>query len=184
MSTESTPSESGRFTVEGDLFLPEELRSELSRQYSGLIEKSDLSTLARRYPIVAVGDMVCHTFISAGVVPKIIVFDLKTQRGDIPPEWIDEFMSVPGAQLKVRSPPAVLSKELWDTLVMAWNFPGTSKIQVEGEEDLAGLACIYLMKGAIIVYGLPGRGMTGIVSGQQTMAAALGILERMRPVSP
>lgn len=184
MSTESTPSESDRFTVKADLFLPEELRGALSRQYSGMIEKADLPALARRYPIVAVGDMVCHTFISAGVVPKIIVFDLKTQRGDIPVDWIDEFMSVPGAQLKVKSPPAVLSKQLWDTLVMAWNFPGTSKIQVEGEEDLAGLACIYLMKGAIVVYGLPGKGMTGIVSGQQTMAVALDILKRMKPVAP
>ncbi len=182
MSTESTPSGSGKFTLTEDLYLPAELRDELSMQYSALIEQSELPDLARRYPIVAVGDMVCHTFISSGIVPKIVVFDMKTMRGDIPAEWVEEFMSVPGAQLKVRSPPAVLTKELWDALVMAWRFPGTSKIQVVGEEDLAGLASIYLMKGAIVVYGLPGKGMTGIVSAQKSIETALSILKRMKPV--
>lgn len=183
MSTESTRFVSGEFSVAADLLLPEELRVELAKQYSGLIREEDLEAIARRYAVVAVGDMVCHSFISAGVVPKILVFDMKTQRGDVPAGWIKDFLSVPGAQLKVNSPPAVLSKELWDTLVMAWNFPGTTKIQVVGEEDLAGLASIYLMEGAIVVYGLPGRGMTGIVSTKASREQALAILRRMAPAS-
>lgn len=182
MSTENTPSESGEFTVREDLALPDELRKELSKQYSELIDVTTLTDLARRYSIVAVGDMVCHTFLSEGVIPRIMVFDFKTQRGAVPDSWIDEFLSVPGAQLKVRSPAAVLTKDLWDALVMAWNFPGTSKIQVVGEEDLAGLASIYLMKGSLVVYGLPGKGMTGIVSDDNTRNVAHSILSRMQPV--
>ena len=181
MSTGNTHSESDEFIVREYLSLPESLRKELSRQYSGLIDTASLSDLARRYSIVAVGDMVCHTFLSEGVVPKIMVFDFKTQRGDVPHGWVEEFLSVPGAQLKVRSPPAVLTKELWDALVMAWRFPGRSKIEVVGEEDLAGLASIYLMKGSIVVYGLPGKGMTGIVSDDSTRAVAHSILARMPP---
>ena len=178
---ESTRSGSDAFLLTRDLYLPAELRVELSRQYSDIMNADALPELARRYTIVAVGDMVCHTFISAGVIPKILVFDMRTQRGDVPKEWIDEFMCVPGAQLKVRSPQAVLSRELWDTLRMAWNFPGTTKIQVVGEEDLAGLASIYLMKGAMVVYGLPGVGMTGILSSESTKSVALSILKRMTP---
>lgn len=181
MSTGNTPSVSDDFSVLEDLVLPEALRKELSRQHAELIEESALPELARRYTIAAIGDVVCHTFLSAGIIPKIMVFDFKTQRGEIPPQWVDAFMSVQGAQLKVRSPPAVLTKQLWDALVMAWNFPGVTKVQVVGEEDLAGLASIYLMKGAIIVYGLPGKGMTGIVSGPETRGAALSILSKMVP---
>lgn len=181
MSMENTHSESDDFVVREDLSLPDTLRKELSKQYSELIDPNSLAELARRYSIVAVGDMVCHTFLSAGVVPKIMVFDFKTQRGEVPHSWVDEFLSVPGAQLKVRSPPAVLTRELWDALVMAWNFPGRSKIQVVGEEDLAGLASIYLMRGSIVVYGLPGKGMTGIVSDASAREVAHGILSRMPP---
>ena len=182
MPTESTRSGSDEFVPDGDLLLPESLRIELSKQYTAILDQSELPELARRYTLVAVGDVVCHTMLSSGIVPKIMVFDLRTRRGGIQAEWADELMAVHGIHVKVSSPAAVLSRELWDALAAAWKEEGVTKIEVSGEEDLAGLASIYMMEGAMVIYGLPGRGMTGIVSGKETRAVALHILERMVPV--
>lgn len=185
MSTASTHSESGNFEVLEDLYLPENLRSELSKQYQPIITSAEIYSIAasEKREIIAVGDMVCYTLIADGVIPKITLFDFKTQRNEIPESWVQVLLSTAGARLRIRSPPGVLSKELWEALKLAWEFPGNTKIIVDGEEDLAGLASIYLMKDALVVYGLPDRGMTAIKSDEPSRDVALSILKRMIPVS-
>ncbi len=185
MSTVNTHSESDEFEVSEDLYLPVELREELSRQYQPIVSTTDIVSMATAdgADIVAVGDMVCHTLIADGALPKITIFDFRTRRADVPADWKDVLLSTPGARLKIRSPNGVLSRELWEALKLAWEFPGSTKIIVEGEEDLAGLASIYLMTGALVVYGLPGVGMTVIKSDEGARDTALSILRRMIPVS-
>lgn len=185
MSMVNTHSESGDFEVAEDLCLPEGLREELSRQYQPVITSAEIHSSAEKEKaeIVAVGDMVCRTLIEDNVIPKITLFDFKTQRTEIPESWVHTLLSTAGARLRIRNPPGILSKELWEALKLAWEFPGNTKIIVDGEEDLAGLASIYLMKGALIVYGLPGKGMTAIRSDDASRDVALSVLKRLIPAS-
>jgi uncharacterized protein (UPF0218 family) len=183
MSTASSRSESDEFEPEEDLCLPQEMRKELSRQYQPLVTSEAVASKSEHSAIVAVGDMVCYTLVSSGVIPKISVFDFKTERRRVPDAWADALLSIPGAQLNVRSPPGCLSLEMWNALRLAWEFPGRTKMIVDGEEDLAGLASIYMMKGALVVYGLPGIGMTAVESNEDSRRTAYSILAAMIPVS-
>ena len=183
MSMANLRSGSDEFDPKEDLFLPPELRKELSKQYQPLITPVEIAAISESCAIVAVGDMVCYTLVSSRVIPKISVFDFMTERHRIPETWSDTLLSTPGAQLSVRSPPGYLSLEMWNALKLAWEFPGRTKMIVDGEEDLAGLASIYLMKGAIVVYGLPGIGMTAIKSDETSRQTAYSILAEMIPAS-
>jgi len=181
----NTHSESDNFEVVEDLHLPEELRKELAMQYQPLVTPQEILARCENggTEIVTVGDMVSVILIKEGMMPKITLFDFKTQRSEVPEDWTNMLLSTPGARLRVRSPAGVLSRELWEALKLAWEFPGSTKIIVEGEEDLAGLASIYIMEGALVVYGLPDVGMTAIKSDAESREIALSILKRMIPVS-
>lgn len=176
-------SESDEFDLREDLILPESLRRELSKQYRPLVTVEEIRALCDENEVVAVGDMVCYSLISSGFLPRIAVFDFHTRRSEVDRDWISVLLSVPGAQLTVENPQGVLSVALWNALRRAWEFPGRTKIVVRGEEDLAGLASIYLMKGGCVVYGLPGLGMTAIRSDENSRKIALSILSGMVPVS-
>jgi len=181
MSTESLHSGSDDFEVRETLRLPDSERASLSQQYGPILEEIAIPAIAANHTVIAIGDMVCITLLSINVLPKVMVFDLKTQRGQVPASWRDKLLSSPGRLTVVRNDSATISPELWSALKEAWLSAGTTRILVEGEEDMAGLAAIYLMRGAAVFYGLPGRGATYVVSDERARAQALTLLKKMEP---
>lgn len=113
-------------------------------------------------PIVAVGDVVSYHLAEAGHEPKVIVVDGVTER-----EAVDESVAggLPTADrtVTVENPAATVTAELVAAIEAGLEQPGTTTIDVDGEEDLAVLPAVFLAPdGATVVYGQPGEGMVAV----------------------
>ena len=61
---------------------------------------------------------------------------------------------------------------------------GLTRIEVDGEEDLAVMpAIIHLASGATVIYGLPNRGATLVKVGDESKRVAREFLESFQVVS-
>jgi uncharacterized protein (UPF0218 family) len=77
--------------------------------------------------------------------------------------------------VKVRNPAGTLTDELMEALKL----PTPLRIEVEGEEDLATLACgMLLPEGAVILYGQPGEGVVAVEVTAQEREEFLRLFEK------
>ncbi len=147
-----------------DIVVSEEYRKIFSKKPDVIITKETQLLLLSSKTIITVGDVVTNTVLRMGMIPKVSVVDLKTKRENaitIPQEKYDKV-------LKVRNPPGVISRDMWNLVEEAMRISGNVLIVVEGEEDLASLPAIYFSpKGSIILYGIPDVGIALIESGEQ-----------------
>jgi uncharacterized protein (UPF0218 family) len=98
-----------------------------------------------------------------GFVPDLILVDNHTKRG----KEIPTLMVTPGRTIKVKNEAGVIGPELLKAITESKRYitvqdevVGPILIEVEGEEDLATLACIDLLpKGGTVVYGQPDAGL-------------------------
>ena len=82
--------------------------------------------------------------------------------------------------VNVNSEPGTISDELWNAIELAISKPKSTKIVVKGEEDLATLAVISMVKlGAKVIYGMPDKGMVVVDVNQQEKKRANSFLKRM-----
>ena len=82
--------------------------------------------------------------------------------------------------VNVNSEPGTISDELWNAIELAVSEPKKTKIVVKGEEDLATLAVISMVKlGAKVIYGMPDKGMVVVDVNQQEKKRANSFLKRM-----
>ncbi|MCJ7444354.1 MAG: GTP-dependent dephospho-CoA kinase family protein [Methanotrichaceae archaeon] len=148
------------------LILPESLRSDLKNPL-GLLCKgegrkciSDMATeLKAARKIVAVGDMTAFYLLEASMMPDIAIVDNKTKRLPAPDHVLNRLQIDSYKTIKVRNPPATLTKELMDLIKDSMNREERLKLVVEGEEDLATLpAILYAPLGAVVIYGQPEEG--------------------------
>lgn len=108
--------------------------------------------------LVSIGDVVTLDLLDIGCVPDISIVDYKTKRMPIA-EVKARLRNYPQEEISVRNPAGVITQELWDAILNGFQKPRKLRIVVEGEEDLASLACISLAPlGAMVVYGIPGKG--------------------------
>ena len=83
-------------------------------------------------------------------------------------------------RINVDNKAGTISKELWASIDEAIKTHINTKIVVNGEEDLATLAVISMIKiGAKVIYGMPGRGMVVVDVNQQAKKRANDFLNRM-----
>ena len=82
--------------------------------------------------------------------------------------------------VNVNSEPGTISDELWNAIELAISESKNTKIVVKGEEDLATLAVISMVKlGAKVIYGMPDKGMVVVDVNQQEKKRANSFLKRM-----
>lgn len=132
-------------------------------------------------PIVAIGDVVAAHLGRAGHVPKLAVVDGLTER-----ETVDESVAagLPATDetVNVVNPAATITAELVEAIDAALSAPGSTTIDVDGEEDLAVLpAALLAPTGATIVYGQPGEGMVAVQvddAARETVLELLQFLDR------
>jgi uncharacterized protein (UPF0218 family) len=82
----------------------------------------------------------------------------------------------------VRNPAGVITDELWDAIetVLKHLEKGPFCIEVEGEEDLASLAAIYLAPGGVtVIYGLPNKGVVVVKATAAHKQKVKEVLDRM-----
>ncbi len=138
--------------------LPEHLRHQLAKPYGPIHTDASLPTLTG--PIAAVGDVVSLTLKRLGIQPALFVCDYKTQRGDDDPAYRAELGSWGDEEIRVTNPAAAITDEAWAAVKHGWSTPGTTRIVVDGEEDLLGIpAFLEAPLGATVLYGMPGQGM-------------------------
>lgn len=161
--------------------LPEGLRSEFQNPMGPVYTTEQLlKELTRRDRVVAVGDIVAKTLIENGRDPWIIVVDYKTQRGADDPSLRTVLGAWGQKVLKVENPPATISDELFHAIQQSLKSKQTIRIEVTGEEDLAGLPYLALAKdGIVMCYGVPNKGVAMIRINKGVRDRAFELLRQM-----
>lgn len=159
--------------------LPQELRSELKDPF-GPVTTGPIDDHLGTGPTATVGDVVTKDALDEGLHLDIMIVDGKTKRTDEAPE-----PKIPSnaKEVRVKNPPAQITRELWEAIRDAFEEEGPILIRVEGEEDLATLACIvHAPDGATVVYGQPDEGAVIVTVDQITRERAEQLLARMEVV--
>lgn len=102
-------------------------------------------------PVYAVGDVAAESLLEAGASPALVVTDGRTRRTAYSAALdLDEY-----ATYTAENPAGRITEEAYDAVRDALdNAP--AHIDVEGEEDLLGLAVVAHATGGTLVYGDPG----------------------------
>ena len=163
--------------------LPDNLRDFLKQPVGQLVDEKELLELLQNETyIVSIGDMVTYTLLKNEIEPVFCIVDYKTRRGECSSEMIELIKSFGNKSVIVENPPATISDDLWNVIEMAYeNLEiGSLRIEIEGEEDLASLAAIYMAPSDVtIIYGLPDKGVLVIKPTPENKRLVKEILDKM-----
>ncbi len=167
------------FSFERDLRLPRSIRRELGNGYGRLIGEGEIKQqVSRASKVYAIGDVVVSTLLGLGYKPAVSIFDCKVGRKAVVYPEIKKAYPRP---VKVRNRSGTISRELWDAVRKAGSSRKPVGIRIYGEEDLAALACAYLApEGALLLYGIPGKGIDVVRVDVRIKRLAMGILREMK----
>lgn len=162
--------------------LPNNLRDILKEPIGLLLDEKKLVKLLKneRY-IISIGDIVTYTLLKNNIKPFLGIVDYKTRRGACTEEIKNVIKSF-GKKIIVQNPPGCISDDLWEVMesVLKDLRYGNILIEIEGEEDLASLAAIYLApENVSIVYGLPDKGILLIKPTKKIKRKVEEVLKRM-----
>ena len=165
------------------LVLPEDLREKLSEPIGNLVNEQGLLKLVKNKDnIVAVGDLVTYTLIKNGIKPNLCIVDYILERKEYSTEMRDLIKGYGKEQIKIKNPPGTITDELWnaiDSIYKKLN-EGPFLIEVDGEEDLASLAAVYLAPPYVtVIYGLPNKGVLVVRATEEHKRKAKEILDKM-----
>ena len=160
------------------LHLPEAGRERLALPFAEVFEGKDIaSRVEGARAVAAVGDVTAGEAVRRGVRPRFIVVDFKTKRGPVPQD--DAVRTYGDEGEKVRSAASTITAALYNAVARAAGRGSTTRIEVEGEEDLAVMpAIIHMEAGATVLYGLPDRGVTAVKVDDESRRLAREFLER------
>ena len=163
--------------------LPDTLRDLLKEPIGQLVnEKELLELLKDEKHVVSIGDQVTYTLLKHEIEPFFCIVDYKTRRGGCSTDIVDLIKSYGKKSIVVNNPPATISDDLWNVIQIAYeNLENDSlRIEVEGEEDLASLAAIYLAPPDVtIIYGLPDKGVLVVKPTDDNKRKVKEILDQM-----
>lgn len=163
--------------------LPDNLRNLLREPIGQLVNENELIDILKNEKyIVSIGDLVTYTILKNEIEPIFCIVDYKTRRGKCSIEIIDFIKSFGKKSIVVKNPPATISDDLWNVIKIAYeNIElGSLRIEVEGEEDLASLAAIYMAPPDVtIIYGLPDKGVLVVKSNNENKRKVKDILNKM-----
>lgn len=107
--------------------------------------------------IIAVGDVVTHNLVNAGILPDLAVIDGSTMR-----EPCDMVLDLQVPEVRVSNPAGMVTGALIRVIEDALH-AGPCLIRVDGEEDLAVIPAVMAAPdGACVLYGQPGEGVVVI----------------------
>jgi len=163
--------------------LPDNLRDRLKEPMGELVdEKRLLKLLKDEKYIVSIGDQVTYTILKNDFEPVFCIVDFKTHRGGCSSEIVELIKSFGKKSVVVQNPSGAISDDLWRVVELAFENleAGSLRIEVDGEEDLASLAVIYLApRDVTIIYGLPNKGVLVVKPTNQNKKKVKEILDEM-----
>ncbi len=160
--------------------LPDHLRDRMKRVVGKIVSAEDmLREIEDSEFVVTVGDIVTLTLLELGRIPDISIVDYKTKRKPMA-EIKKRFDRFEQPEVKVMNPAAEITNELWEAIMDGYANPRQLRIVVEGEEDLASLACISLAPdNTSVIYGIPNRGAMVLQVDQSLRSTVDRMLEQM-----
>ena len=164
--------------LDNDLFLPDGMKNEMRKNYGKLISREYdlLNILSKNDILISIGDMSTYTLFKLGFQARLYIIDNKTKRKVFP-------YSIPKKGYcikKVINPQGVITKKLWNIIKNSLENEQPVRIEVDGEEDLATLPAIYFAPlNAIVIYGIPDKGMAVIKVNQKMKSRINDMLIKM-----
>jgi uncharacterized protein (UPF0218 family) len=119
----------------------------------------------------------------SGCEPHLAIVDFKTRRHQ--QLSADERQALAricaDRVLRVRNPAGGITRELWDAVASTAEQRMRTRIEVDGEEDLATLAVLALCPDdSQVLYGQPGEGLVHLSLGPELRQRARTFLDRMK----
>lgn len=165
--------------------LPDELRSAVAGGYGTLLQTEDVAEhLDGRAPVAAVGDVVSMTLRDLSISPRVFVCDYRTRRGEHDAAYERALGAWGDIERRVENPAGTITRAAWDAVRDGFAAPAgsTTRIVVEGEEDLLGIPCfLECPLGGVVCYGRPGKGFVAVditPDFQETVRMLVGRMER------
>ena len=160
--------------------LKPEMAEELRKTKNKIYQTSPDSLTNCDY-IATIGDICTLKIFDEVREPELCIIDMKTKRDTPLNANQKEKMKKIGKRIvNVNNKAGTISRELWNSIEEAIDYPLNTKIVVNGEEDLATLAVISMVKiGAKVIYGMPDKGMVVVDVNQQEKKRANSFLKRM-----
>ena len=163
--------------------LPAELREQLQQPIGRLVDEAGLLRLtAHGQSIVSVGDRVTYTLLRHGITPVLGIVDFLLERKPYPEEMREVLSQFGRIRLHVRNPGGMITDDLWAAIEFVYQRlkNGPFCIEVDGEEDLASLAAIYLAPGGVtVIYGLPNKGVVVVKPTRSQKQKVKAVLDKM-----
>ncbi len=163
--------------------LPDDLKDTLKGYIGQLVDEPTLLKLLKKEKhIVSVGDKVTYTLLKHGFSPVLCIVDFILERKPYPEEMKACIQAFGAVHLLIKNPPGTISDELWDAIHSVFQNlqAGPVCIEVDGEEDLASLAAIYLAPpGVTVIYGLPNKGVVVVQATTAHKQKVKEVLDRM-----
>jgi len=163
--------------------LPDDLKDTLKGYIGDLVDEPGLLKLLKKEKyIVSVGDKVTCTLLKHGITPILCIVDYKLERKPYPSKMKTFIQKLNTIRLQIKNPPGTITDELWDAIKTVFKNlkNGPVCIEVEGEEDLASLAAIYLApRGVTVIYGLPNKGVVVVKTTTAHKQKVKEVLDRM-----
>jgi len=163
--------------------LPDDLRDTLKEPLGHLVDEQELlKLLSHEKYIVSVGDLITFTLLNNEVKPQICIVDYILKRKEYDLEMKKKIKDFDAKQIKVKNPPGTITDELWNAIELAYKKrdEGPFRIEVDGEEDLAALAAIYMAPSYVtVIYGLPNKGVVVVEATTAHKLKVKEILDRM-----
>jgi len=163
--------------------LPDDLKNTLKGYIGNLVNEPELLQLLKKEKnIVSVGDKVTYTLLKHGITPVLCIVDYKLERKPYSLEMKTIIQKLHATHLQIKNPPGTITDELWDAIKTVFKNLKNNPvcIEVEGEEDLASLAAIYLAPGGVtVIYGLPNKGVVVVKATTAHKQKVKKVLDRM-----
>ena len=142
-------------------------------------EKGVLSEIADCENLITVGDVVSMTALKNGLKPKLMIYDFCTERRSL--DRLGSMLrSVEGTQVRITNPPGHIVPAMVLGVQQAFKRVGTTKMQVDGEEDLAAPVCAALAPlGACMIYGMPKKGIVFVKIDEEVRDQARSLINSM-----
>ncbi|MBS7633847.1 DUF359 domain-containing protein, partial [Candidatus Bathyarchaeota archaeon] len=123
--------------------------SETIRKFREIIEKE------KPVQVISVGDTVSRNLFKNNISPKIFIIDNLQMR-----KPVKEKLALSAEKtIYVENPPATITEEAVTAICEALKSDKTTKIVVNGEEDLLTLiAILYAKENSFVLYGQPREG--------------------------
>lgn len=159
--------------------LPESLRDELKKPLGKILNEDEMFEEIKNKKVTAVGDVVTLTMYEKGITPDLGIVDFKSMRTTTG-KLRKKISGMEGKVIKVNNPPGTITDEIWKAIREAYNTDEKTRIEVNGEEDLSALACIFLAPiNSIVVYGMPGKGIAAVNVTKEKKQLVGSVLKKM-----